>query len=257
MDSHIDTLIEDRKDKTSAWRRDPESSFSDWTIRVIQSNDDDDDGDDVVEEITSQSRDKKRRHSPSRSPRSIANTSAGFHAEKAQREWVYHVHRVHLASGPMKSEYFETLFSLNTSTEESTSRTTTLVLRESACLAFPLLLDYIYDCKSDISQVTQEDKVLMFFAACWYEADDAQTRLIEEAVALLFLADYLRISKLITLAWERVEYLLKFHRTAPVLCREAILYKNDKIIEQVVEIAAVYDRTLANHLSSLLLSSKE
>jgi hypothetical protein len=55
--------LQTRRKKFFAWRRDPQKSFSDWTIRVIQSSDDiNDDNNDATEKNNcSQVRSRERR----------------------------------------------------------------------------------------------------------------------------------------------------------------------------------------------------
>ena len=102
-----------------AWRRDPESSFSDWTIRVIQSIDENDDGETSDDEIITE-----EAPLPYKDP-SDDNAVPNFPVTESQKTMeaassrTYHVHRVFLASGPRKSEYFQALFSLDAITEES------------------------------------------------------------------------------------------------------------------------------------------
>lgn len=131
---------------------------------------------------------------------------------------MYHVHRVYLASGPRKSEYFQTLFSLQTETIESISRTKELVLPESACSDFPRFLDYIYEDTNEIGDGRGE-------------------------VALAFLADYLGVPTLLRLSKRRIKNILENgnnveHSIVRMVCCEALLYKIDWIIDECIRAMA-------------------
>lgn len=170
--------------------------------------------------------------------------------ERGNKEATYHVHRVYLASGPRKSEYFQTLFSLATHTEESASRTTKLILPESACSICPLLLDFIYGGGQE------------FISGLWAHFDNHVDIEVasREAVALHFLADYLRVPKLIPVTKAFVQKLLD-DSNVHIVCREALVYGIDWIITDCITIAATSPRdffspTLEMGSSSSVSSSK-
>ncbi|VEU41862.1 unnamed protein product [Pseudo-nitzschia multistriata] len=216
---------EEGKEEVSAWRRDPESSFSDWTIRVIRSSNENA----VVTGVTNfdggSSCDVNDRTDTSSLSNALDSEGLGdSHCD--DEEVTYHVHRVYLASGPRKSEYFRTLFSLTTNTQEKVSRTTTLELPESSCSIFPVLLDYIY------SGETEENTVL-----CGHFGDSIDVAVLREAVALYFLADYLQIQKLIPITKKLVQNLLS-DVNVHFLCREALMYGIDWIIDDCIMVAS-------------------
>ena len=226
---------EEEEEEISAWRRDPESSFSDWTIRVIQSSDENSDSNTSRGngDGDSEGDGNNDDHAVSIAVKSnqlddVSSNSVG--SNDGNKEATYHVHRVYLASGPRKSEYFQTLFSLATSTEESASRTTKLVFPESACLAFPQFLDYIYHGGDD------GDEMSAFNPQHLWDCP-------REAAALAFLADYLRVPKLISQTKVIVRNLLN-DSNVHVVCREALLYGIDWIIEDCIISAARSPRDL-------------
>jgi hypothetical protein len=263
----------------SAWQH---GSFSDWTIKVIKSSEDDSDT------IFVDSAD------------SISNDNDGGgdvsdkyddqnSVDKAKNETTtYNVHRVYLASGPRRSEYFQTLFSLMLSsssrtdddnyddndnknvTEESSSRMTKLILPESACRAFPRFLDYIYDGVFDFDEGlrrgdddennTTNDNVAALNPRSLFQNNnnddnrndndnsdnDNETqryKLLQEAVALTFLADYLRVPKLIPKTKLLVRSLLN-DSNIHIVCQEASLYGIEWIIEDCINVASQSPRDL-------------
>lgn len=130
-----------------------------------------------------------------------------------KKEWTHHVHRVYLASGPRKSGYFETFFSLANDTEETARRTSTLELPESACQIFPRFLDYI--CASDESTSPSTIVDSLFFSAVS----------ARESVALVFLAGHFRVPKLTLPLTHRLRSLTN-DKNVHQICREAMLYKS-------------------------------
>jgi len=248
------------EENASAWRH---GSFSDWTIKVVclsEGNDTDVDSDQYRN---------------------------------------YHVHRVYLASGPRRSEYFQTLFSMMSSSssrnndddndnnsknvtagyviEEITSRITKLPLPESAYRAFPRFLDYIYDgvfgvdeglrCddennddnlprslfqdnNNDNDNVNDNVKNSDKNQQCNVTSSHCG-KCPREAVAIAFLADYLRVPKLIPKTKLLVRSLLD-DSNIHIVYQEALLYGIDWIIEDCIAITARSPRDL---LSPSLLSS--
>jgi hypothetical protein len=93
--------------KTLTWRRDPEDSFSDWTIVVNQ------------------------------------KSGVECEAEVEQPPATYHIHKNIVGAGRRSSEYFRKVFQ-NKELEESKTSTTILELETSAARAFPDMLDFIY-----------------------------------------------------------------------------------------------------------------
>jgi hypothetical protein len=216
--SSIDNHEEEQAEKEApAWRLDPESSFSDWTIRVIRSLDDENGNDD----IGAVSNDESAEQTFYNSIDDSGHRDSSADAKQTPLESVYHVHRVYLASGSRKSEYFQTLFSLTTSTEESLSSTTKLTLPESACKVFPTFLDYMYDLHID-----------------YFECNHGK-----EVVALAFLADYFGVKKLMLHTKFNIAAVLNL-LTVSDICREALLYNIDWIIHDCMKIAALSPRDL-------------
>ena len=232
------------------WRRDPTSSFSDWTIKVVKSEDN---TTNASHRSSLDDSDYEQR-SPSTSPK---NPQAPYNAE----EFIYNVHKVFLASGPRKSEYFQTLFSLSTSTQESLSETTTLVLPESACGAFPRFLDFVYGPekgghKSSSSSLgghhddaDEEEDVYSSLIANGSELSLSECasmdsnvvyseKNIQEEVGLAFLADYLRVPALVEYSRERIAGLLN-KTNVHIVCKEAQqVYSLDWIVDLCIKMAA-------------------
>jgi hypothetical protein len=270
----------------SAWQH---GSFSDWTIKVIKSSEDESDttfvdgGDSISNDNDGGGNDNDKYYQNS--------------VEKDKNETTtYRVHRVYLASGPRRSEYFQTLFNLMLSsscrtddenenddnenvtekiiTEEISSRMTKLVLPESACRAFPRFLDYIYDGvfgfdrRGDAENNTTNDNVTALNPRFLFQNNNndndnsenemQQYKLLQEAVALTFLADYLRVPKLIPKTKLLVRSLLN-DSNIHVVCQEASLYGIEWIIEDCINIASQSPRDLLpmeeTSLSSSIASS--
>ncbi len=244
------------KEEAAPWRRDPRESFSDWTIKVVLAENDDDsrnnghcegensdDIDGMLDDLLDDSNDSNRTNP--QSPRTISPTDS-----------VYNVHKVFLASGPRKSEYFQTLFSLNTNTRESLSETTTLVMPESACMAFPRFLDFVYETtngeRGQISWEEDEDVYSSLIAnGCGDDSVDCDSDSeigtddsdIRQEVALDFLADYLRVPTLACRTRERIKGLLNL-RNVHLVCKEALVYSIDWILEDCLEVASESPRDL-------------
>jgi hypothetical protein len=93
--------------KELTWRRDPEESFSDWTIVVSRKVE--------VEQCEAE----------------------------VEPPATYYVHKHIVGAGPRSSEYFCNVFQ-NTELAESKTSTTVLELKTSAALAFSDMMDFIY-----------------------------------------------------------------------------------------------------------------
>lgn len=176
-------------------------------------------------------------------------------------ESIYNVHKVYLASGPRKSEYFQTLFYLTTDTQESLSETTTLVLPESACMAFPRFLDFVYDTTNGrtksgrISWEEEEEEDVYssliangsgddsvdcdIFSDCGVDSDN----ILRQEVALAYLADYLQVPALASRTRERIQQLLN-ESNVHIVCREALVYSIDWIVQTCIEVASESPRDL-------------
>jgi len=237
---------ENEEQEVPVWRLDPESSFSDWTIRVIQSSDEsiNHSNDDCERERKCNTNSSINSNDHQDVPTSTNPTPSNDHAplKSGELQSVYHVHRVYLASGSRKSEYFQTLFSLTANTEETLSKTTQLVLPESACRVFPGFLDYLYD----LSPRGIEDCLKMNNYLHLEPNDENSNNACREIVALAFLADYLRVPKLMPVVKHWMEYLMGLvgHSIIHVFCHEALLYKIDWIIDECIDIAAQSPRDL-------------
>ena len=235
-----------KEPEVPVWRLDPESSFSDWTIRVIQSSDEElnhtNDDCEMERNCNSSVSIKTNDHHDVRTSTNPTPSNDRAPLNSGELQSVYHVHRVYLASGSRKSEYFQTLFSLTTSTEETLSKTTELVLPESACRVFPRLLDYLYD----LSPRGIEDCLNMNDYLHLEPSDESANNACREIVALAFLADYLRVPKLMPVVKHWMEYFMGLvgHSTIHVFCHEALLYKIDWIVDECIDIAAQSPRDL-------------
>lgn len=252
------------EENESAWRH---GAFSDWTIKVVKST--------------------------------TVGVGNDVGADKDQYR-NYRVHKVYLASGPRRSEYFQTLFSMMTSSssrnnddddddddsnsknvtagymvEESTSRITKLPLPESAYRAFPRFLDYIYDGVFGVNEDLQcddENKDDNIPRSLFQDnnndngnvndknSDETQQCNVtsphcgncsQEAVAIAFLADYLRVPNLIPKTKLLVRGLLN-DSNIHIVYQEALLYGIEWIIEDCIAITARSPRDL---LSPSLSSS--
>lgn len=224
----------DEFEDIAAWRRDPSESFSDWTIRVVK--------------ITGTG--------TGTTGNSLSATPAANRDKEV--EDIYHVHRVYLASGPRCSDYFKTLFTTNFTSNESSSSTTRLELQETACKAFPALLDYIYTghiyvggCGSSTSgSGDNNDSTTTASPANPSQNNNNKTKppMTEgEIVALLYLADYLQVSNLIPATTEFIQEELH-PRNIHLFAKEALLYGIDWIVETCMTIAAASPKYLCSKL---------
>lgn len=257
----------------AAWRRDPEESFSDWTIHVRP--------------ITN---DKKAGGAAAVSTTLSGTNDCSIDGNDSHHHHTYHVHRVYLASGPRCSEYFRTLFSTNMSTEETSSKSTILELQNSACNAFPALLDYIYtghiyvggnigdsgsgketatasngdgtdddaadaDASTALSTETGADSIK---GKRDRSSSSQESSSMSEAaiVALLYLADYLQVANLVPATSEYILEELNANNVH-LFCREALLYGIDWIVDCCVKIAASSPKHLCSKIELRDVDSEE
>lgn len=213
---------EERPPPDTAWRRDPDQSFSDWKIRVICREKTDEDaavkeGEEdssvaaAAEEEKKNSKSKTKQPPPPPPPKD------------------YHVHRVFLASGPRKSEYFTTLFSTQAATMEQEQQMTVLTLPETACRAFDQFLDFVYGGK------------------------DALQMSSSTAVALHYLADYMQVEQLHEVTRQFIEVHLA-ERNVHVYCSQALYYNVDWLVEQCIQWAANSPQLLGGDIEAVDVS---
>ena len=242
---------EEEEEEAAVWRRDPNKSFSDWTIKVLRS-------------------DEHKNDTNNTNGADWTDERCSASDASATEESVYNVHKVYLASGPRKSEYFQTLFSLTTTTKESLSKTTTLVLPESACGAFPRFLDFVYGTgngnkrgfiswggEEDDDDDEEEDVYSSLIAngsdndsgddddcGSFHRGIAHSDRDCRELVGLAFLADYLRVEALVVHTRDRIRRSLSNktnnnnNNCCHVFCREALLYSIDWIVQDCAKFVA-------------------
>jgi BTB/POZ domain len=192
IDSDDDSITEQGvSQKDLAWRRDPEESFSDWTIRVIPKEENETDTDSTA--TTS---------SPSPTPSNSSLQSRDFP-----------VHRVYLASGPRKSDYFKTLFSTEAATMEREEHRTELTLPNTACMAMEQFLDFVYGGRVFLTMNT------------------------DTVVALHYLADYLQVPPLQKITSKLIRCGMD-GGNVDIYCREALKYGVEWVIEECIKVAA-------------------
>ncbi|KAG7349103.1 BTB/POZ domain containing protein [Nitzschia inconspicua] len=203
---------EEHQQPDLAWRRDPEESYSDWTVRVIRKKEEGDKADSttaisaVSTAVTTSPTTEDDNHRCCVVGTNNCSTSHPRHHD-------YHVHRVYLASGPRKSEYFKTLFSTQAATMEQEHRMTELTLSETAYEAFDSFLDFVYG------------------------GEDALTMTTDSVVAIHYLADYLQVSPLLKITASFIRQDLK-GSNVHIYCREALLYSVDWVVEHCIQEAA-------------------
>jgi hypothetical protein len=166
--------------KSLSWRLDPDASLSDWTIVVTTT---------VVQEEP---------------------------AASSSKSTSYHVHKNIVGAGPRGSQYFLRLFKTN-GLEESNTSTSRLELENSAAIAFPDMLDFMYR----YAYESEEVKV---------EANP------ETAVALRHLANYFGVPTL----FESVNNYIRKDMNKDnihVYLREALQYQDDKIVQATMAAA--------------------
>ncbi|CAB9531440.1 nervous system development [Seminavis robusta] len=154
------------------WRGDPDKTYSDWKIEIVSNEEEE--------------------------------------AGSSQKVDTYHVHKVTLACGTRKSEYFDRLFQNGDKFQEGVQSISCIELHALAAKAFPDMLDYVYDPRRtlDIS--------------------------IGTAVSLYHLGEYFEIHPL---QCDALEFIKKVD---PAIChimvQHAMIFHNDTIIEAVGEL---------------------
>jgi hypothetical protein len=202
FEANDDNLEEQQQDGSPvkhdlAWARDPEESFSDWTIRVIRK----------AEEDTKDEND------------TVATSDAPAFPTTSSSCRDFRVHRVYLASGPRKSDYFKTLFFTQAATIERVNQTTELTLPETACSAFEQFLDFVYG------------------------GEECLTMNTTSVVALHYLADYLQVPPLHTLTYDYIQDHL-MGSNVHIYCREGLLYGVEWVVEECIQVAAFSPKDL-------------
>ena len=157
---------DDDNDSTSEqlalWRRDPEESFSDWTIEIsykIEPANTIEDSDEYQvqadgrdDEKVSTNDERGHPHDEKQESKTKDGMAHNLERSSAHRRMkgvetitdTYHVHRCILASGTRKSGYFARLFRSGGRFAESKSRRSRISMDRLAAKYFPTLLDYIY-----------------------------------------------------------------------------------------------------------------
>jgi len=138
----------------------------------------------------------------------VTKGSCGQHAE-------FHTHRAILGAGPRKSDYFAQLFtgSAGAALAEGSGRTSTLELEQTAFDAFPAFLDFVYEGKLEIGDLS--------------------------AVALLHLAHYLLNRALFSEVQQSIHASLDLHEDdASVFLEEAHLYHLEEVVDTCVAACA-------------------
>lgn len=139
----------------------------------------------------------------------IINTVATSTSQ--EQEVVYHVHKLILTLGPRKSLYFARLFRSGIEVAEHARNTSSIELEPSAAKAFPKMLDFMYSPNKE---------------------DEGEFVTPEDAVVLRHLASYFDVEAL----YDEVTQFMRNDLTniptnAPLYVADAILYRDDKILE--------------------------
>mmetsp|Transcript_15595 Transcript_15595/g.24250 ORF Transcript_15595/g.24250 Transcript_15595/m.24250 type:complete len:240 (-) Transcript_15595:26-745(-) len=185
---HYSTPVEE--DRELSWRLTPEESLSDWRI-VIQIIEDDMEDTEASQKIT------------------------------------YNVHKSVLGVGPRRSEYFSRVFR-NEVVIEATKSTSHIQLQDSAALAFPYMLDFMYrtnDAATEVNVTT------------------------ENAVALRHLAQYFGIPSLFLSVNNFIKSDLQVWN-ATIYLAEAELYRDEKIISAALKYCSPLPATLFKDVTS-------
>lgn len=168
---------DERAPKKFTWKRDPSESLSDWTIVVATKGVD-------TSEISTKT---------------------------------YHIHKHVVGAGPRGSKYFLKLFQTESTQEESSkdeSSTTRIELFHSAAIAFPEMLDFIYD----------------------FDPEEVQAR-TDTAVALRYLANHFEIPTLFESVNKFIDGDMDKENISEYL-KEAKKYEDEIIINATMVIAA-------------------
>ena len=203
------------------WQCDPESSESDWTIRVLSQS-----SNNCGNSIASDETKNEDYSILSDDPLS-----------SEQQLTVYHVHKARLTTGCRYSEYFRAIFSNRTEDGHSTNNSTRLVLPESACLAFPRFLDYLYEDKAENE----------FYGAFDLGAYLDQPTLVQEEVIMAFFAEQFRVPSLLARTKARITPTINTSNLC-LVARGAVLDGNiEWVLDECIQIAARYLNLLENH----------
>jgi hypothetical protein len=174
----------------------------------VEDQDDDDDDDDDDDRLTWRSDPKE-----SYSDWTIEITPIG----KTIGAVLYNVHKYVLAAGPRRSTYFKGVFNMCIVTESSITASR-LELEQSAAVAFPIFLDYIYGLDLCMKKKT--------------------------AVALRHLANYFGVTSLLKCITEFIQEDTN-EENVHIYCREALLYHDTKIVEACMKVAASASQDMA------------
>lgn len=171
------------------WREeDPTESLSDWKIQIVHHAA-------AAATAATHTNDK-----------SVPSSTTGKEEEKKEViTKTYHVHKVILAKGPRRSEYFFRLFRDGGRFAESETATSRINLVEIAAKAFPQLLDYLYSIDGKLEITT------------------------ENATALHWLGQYFEVRRL---RWDALQFCI--NDMSPQTCgtyyEHALLVQNHKIL---------------------------
>lgn len=182
-------------DERLDWRQNPEDSLSDWTIEII-----------VVDE----------------------NSNSSSNDKKNGSNTLFHVHKVALAVGARKCEYFGRLFLGAFS--ESQNACSRIELHPLAAAAFPNFLDYVYF--DDLSITT------------------------ENATSLHYLGRYFENRRL---RWEAKQFWKRdmTMESMGTYYAHAAVFHDDKITDAVVEMCALQTDKITADLSIIQTSTPQ
>lgn len=169
------------------WREeDPAESLSDWNIEIVHHQ--------APAAVATAIR---------KNEKSVLSSITGKEEEVITK--TYHVHKVILAQGPRRSEYFFRLFRDGGRFFESKTATSRIDLVEIAAKAFPQLLDYMYSIDGNLEITT------------------------ENATALFWLGQYFEIRRL---RWDALQFCIKdmSAQTCGTYYEHAFLEQNHKIL---------------------------
>ncbi|CAB9512044.1 nervous system development [Seminavis robusta] len=121
----------------------------------------------------------------------------------------YHVHKVNLACGIRKSEYFDRLFQNDDKFPEGLQSTSCIELHSLAAKAFTDMLDYLYDHSKEVNISVQT------------------------AASLYYLGEYFEIHQL---QCDALDFIKKVPlNTCHIIVQHAMIFHNDTIIQAVGE----------------------
>ena len=198
-----------KQEEEATWRGDPSETYSDWTIEVIRNSAEDDSADGVLveQEVAKDSKAKEKADGQ--------DDAIDASAPSVGVTDTYHVHRLVLARGKRKSNYFSKIFRDHSQQKfnKSLSQTTSLNLDPLAAKAFPVVLDFMYLSEKSLPINTEIASALLYLAR-YLEVEDLRGKVAN------FIKRDLSMSTIDT-----------YFKHAKIFCHDAVLRAISKFLK--------------------------